>query len=74
MNKSAKATKLSVIILNYNSGHYLSDCLQSLHLSKLKEKVEIIVVDNASTDNTNKLLKDKNLTLITNKKNFNFFA
>ena len=59
-----KPKKLSVIILNYNSGHYLLDCLQSLYQSKLPPNSwEIIVADNASTDNS-----FENLKSIKNKK------
>jgi len=55
----SKSKKLSVIILNYNSGHYLSDCLQSLYQSKLPPTSwEIIVADNASTDNSFENLKN----------------
>lgn len=42
---------LSIIILNYNSGDYLSKCLHSLDKSKIGNyKIEVIVVDNASSD------------------------
>jgi GT2 family glycosyltransferase len=52
MKKSVASQKpeLSVIILNYNSGGYLSKCLKSLCRSKLNDEVEVIVVDNKSTD------------------------
>jgi len=41
--------KVSIIILNCNGKHFLSECLRSL--SNLRhEECEIIVVDNASTD------------------------
>jgi len=60
MNKSVKPTKstsakksmLSVIILNYNSGDFLQKCLQSLLKSRLQNHVQVIIVDNASTDNS----------------------
>jgi GT2 family glycosyltransferase len=43
--------KLSVIILNYNSGNYLAQCLQSIYQSKINNfDLEIIIVDNNSTD------------------------
>ncbi|MEI8067860.1 MAG: glycosyltransferase family 2 protein [Candidatus Shapirobacteria bacterium] len=49
---------LSVIILNYNSGKYLNECLKSITKSKLgKCLIEVIVVDNCSTDNSIKLAK-----------------
>lgn len=42
--------KLSIIILNYNTKEHLKRCLQSIKQSKDKIKKEIIVVDNASID------------------------
>jgi hypothetical protein len=81
MNKSVKPVKLSVIVLNYNSGHYLSDCLQSLCHSRLNDKVEIILVDNASTDQSFSLaqkVKNKHpklsLKFLPLKKNLGFSA
>ena len=45
--------EISVIIPAYNEEQYLHDCLNSiLDLNYPKEKYEIIVVDNGSTDNT----------------------
>ncbi len=42
---------LSIIILNYNSGQYLSKCLDSIYASSLDTRYfETIVVDNNSTD------------------------
>jgi len=44
---------LSIIILNYNSGEYLKNCLLSLQGSSLSsDNFETIIVDNASTDNS----------------------
>jgi len=62
MTKSPAKNKpiISVIILNYNSGNYLAQCLASLARSTLPASdFEIIVVDNASTDNS--ILKIKKL-------------
>ncbi|MBU1088887.1 glycosyltransferase, partial [Patescibacteria group bacterium] len=47
-----KTPILSIIILNYNSKDYLFQCLKSIHKSILTDPIEIIVVDNASTDNS----------------------
>ncbi|RLC35227.1 hypothetical protein DRH14_01375 [Candidatus Shapirobacteria bacterium] len=59
--KNKQPIILSTIILNYNSGDYLLKSTQSLYKSKLKDFIEIIVVDNASTDRSfQQLFKFKN--------------
>ena len=57
MNKGMHNIKLttdkpdiSVIIVSWNAKHYLLDCLKSLNSSGPEKSIEIIVVDNASTD------------------------
>ena len=47
---------VSIIIITYNHGKYLGNCLKSL-LSQTYENFEIIVVDDASEDNTRKVVK-----------------
>lgn len=55
---------LSVVILNYNAKDYLKKCLESISKSKLADySIEIIIADNASTDDSFKLaqsVKNKN--------------
>jgi GT2 family glycosyltransferase len=41
---------LSVIIVNWNAGRALDDCLESLFASKPVGALEVLLVDNASTD------------------------
>lgn len=73
--KLQKKIDLSVIILNYKSGNYLANCIKSIYKSKLKQfKIEIIIVDNNSPDNSIELAKKikpkfitKYLLLKTNK-------
>ena len=51
---------ISIIILNYNGKNYLEDCFKSLeNLNYPKEKYEIIMVDNASTDDSIEYTKKK---------------
>ncbi len=45
------STKLSALIVCYNSWHYLDTCLQSIHASD-HPVAEIVVVDNGSVDGT----------------------
>lgn len=68
---------LSIIILNYNSGKYLSACLKSLQDSITSYPFEVIVVDNKSSDDSAKLSPKNfklNLKIINNKKNSGFSA
>lgn len=66
--------EISVIVTSYNYDLYIETCLRSLiNQSFNKEKYEIIVVDDCSTDNTKKIFdyfKDiKNVRIFRNKKN-----
>ena len=42
---------VSIVILNYNGKEFLEDCINSIKL-ETRKKYEIIVVDNASPDNS----------------------
>ena len=42
--------RLSIIIVNFNGGEHLRDCLASLRTDPPQASAEVIVVDNASTD------------------------
>lgn len=48
---------LSIIIVNYNTGALTSACITSILHQQLKESFEIIVVDNASKDNSVSFLR-----------------
>lgn len=45
-------SSVSVFIVNYNGGLFIKECLDSLLKSQLSVPLEIIVVDNQSTDNS----------------------
>ena len=47
---------LSVVIPNYNNGKYISQCLDSILSQSYKEVVEIIIVDDCSSDNSKEIL------------------
>lgn len=49
---------LSVIIVNYQVKFFLEQALLSVHRASQRLRVEVIVVDNASTDGSTELLRD----------------
>ena len=55
---------VSVIVLNYNAGELLLNCIDSLKRSEYRN-LEIIVVDNISSDNSQIKCKQKT-TLVRN--------
>ncbi len=68
---------VSVIILTFNGEKYISPLLRSLEAQTYpRELVEIIVVDNASTDNTETIIRQKHPGVhpIVLKKNVGFAA
>ncbi|MEA2056667.1 MAG: glycosyltransferase family 2 protein [Patescibacteria group bacterium] len=76
---TAKQPKLTLVILNYNSQFWLKKTLTTLkqfYLDKTKTKVDTIVVDNASQDESVDLLKKefKWVKLIKSEENLGFSA
>ena len=68
-----KQDKISVIVPCYNVEKYVSKCLDSL-INQTYENLEIICVEDSSTDNTLKILKDyskkdKRIKIVKNKQN-----
>ena len=64
---------VSIIILNYNAGQLLLDCVNSIKKSNY-DNFEIIIVDNMSNDQSHKKCKLKfpEVKLIENMKNFGY--
>ena len=64
---------VSVIVLNYNAGKLLLNCIESVKKSAYKN-LEIIVVDNISTDKSQETCKEKypDIKLIQNNENFGY--
>jgi len=64
----------SIIIVNWNNSQLLRNCLNSIPRTNPDGKYEIIVVDNASSDNSVEMVKQEfpNVNLIENKANFGF--
>ena len=68
-----KEPLVSIIILNYNAGKLLRNCVKSIFDSDYKN-LEIIVVDNISNDNSHILCKEEfqKIKLIENKENLGY--
>ncbi len=66
--KNFEHLKVSVLIANYNNEQYLNDCISSI-IKQQYHNIEIIIHDDASSDNSiKKLNKYKNITIIKNRK------
>mgnify|MGYP005636506749 CR=1 FL=1 len=65
--------KISIVILNYNAGELLEKCISSILKSNYKN-FEIILVDNASKDESHKECKNKfpKIKLIENRENLGY--
>lgn len=67
--------KLSIVIVNYNTDKYLSECVKSVYNNKLpQENFEIIIIDNASASFPKAVLQEKfpKLKIIVSRKNIGF--
>ncbi len=66
--------KLSILLSTYNHEKYIREALDSILMQKTDFEYELIVLDDASTDNNQKIIleykdKFKNIKLLFNKKN-----
>ena len=69
-----KQPSFSICIPNYNYGHYIGETIQSI-LNQTYQNFEIIVADNASTDNSVEVIKsfdDDRIRLIQNNCNIGY--
>lgn len=69
--------KLSVILVNYNGKAYNDKCIKSIFRSRIREELEIVIVDNASKDNSLTELKrnwgnDKRIHILPLDRNYGF--
>lgn len=67
---------ISIIIANYNNGHFFEDCYQSL-LNQTDGSWEAIVIDDCSTDNSFNVIKeiikeDSRFVLVQNEQNLGY--
>lgn len=73
--RSSMSDAVSLIIVNYNSGHYLQACVASV----LDQADQVIIVDNASTDGSVENVEavfpgEQKLKVVRNRKNCGFAA
>ena len=67
---------INILIPNYNNGKYLNKCLSSIFSQNITYSFLVIIVDDASTDNSIDIIKEyykkypDNIYLISNEKNF----
>jgi len=69
-----KKTSVSTVIVTWNSADTIENCLGSLATAVKDLRLEVVVVDNVSSDGTDGIIKTKfpNVKLIRNKKNVGY--
>lgn len=81
MGKSKKMIDLSISIVNYKTKNFLKKCLNSIYKNTQGIDYEVFVIDNASRDSSERLLRElkrpfgcpnSKLKIILNKKNLGF--
>jgi len=71
-DSQALAQRTSVVVVAYNPGHFLQDCVASIYSTQ--PEVEVVVVDNASTDGAVERVKTEfpAIRVIRNERNAGF--
>src|SRR5690606_8080415 len=69
---STMTPKLSIIIVTWNTAEVTLKCVKTVKKYLSGINPQIIVVDNASTDNTLSLLNKEKIIVIKNKQNVGF--
>jgi hypothetical protein len=74
MSGSVAPITVSVVVVSWNAREYLAQCLASLSVRACRYPLEVIVVDNASTDGSAELVRKKfpHVHLICNPSNLGF--
>jgi len=65
---------VSVVVVNWNSRDLLRDCLRSAYENSGRMSIEVLVVDNASTDGSSEMVAKEfpQVRLIRNEENLGF--
>lgn len=56
--EAREAPLVSVVILNYNGGRWIRQCLESLRQQTILDRIEVWVADNASQDGSDRLSEE----------------
>jgi len=59
MTSPTNSIEISVVIVGWNAKHYLELCLESLAKAPPRRSMEVLVVDNASTDGSVEMIEAK---------------
>ena len=62
ISKYKKEKIISIILPTYNSLTTLKRCIKSISNQKLKYPIELIIIDDNSSDGTNKFIRDLNFS------------
>ena len=69
MTVAEECKKISFIIPTYNAGEHLERCLKSIRCQDYhQEKVEILIIDGGSSDNTLEIAKNFDCNILNNPK------
>lgn len=71
--RDSRKPLVSIIILNWNGEKHLAECLRSV-LNTTYKPTEVIVVDNASSDNSLEVLSFFSVKVVRNEKNVGYAA
>jgi GT2 family glycosyltransferase len=74
MSSKSTAVDISVVIVAWNAKHYIELCLESLEKAPPRRSMEVLVIDNASADNTVEMVEEKFpwVKLIKSRENLGF--
>ncbi|TFE29011.1 glycosyltransferase family 2 protein [Cohnella luojiensis] len=75
MNRMEDQPRVTICIVTYNSAKYMKDCLEGV-ISQIWSRLEIIIIDNASSDDTVETITKNgyDVRLIANNENKGFAA
>ncbi len=75
-SRSVDVLDLSIVIVNWNTQHVIVDCLESVLANLGELSAEVIVIDNASTDDSARVIAERfpQVQLIANDANRGFAA